>query len=270
MNPTPLSDAEAKRLIELYSEAEKDILKEVNRLLLTNPESYSLAWQRTILKRIRELRVDLLKGSKDWCKDAIPASYEKGKDWADDDPLAGKNVIAGFGAIHTQAVKVLAENAFSRLLQVDQVVGRRTDDIFRQVSLEATKGSVLGYKTTSQAARQIKRGLAERGVTGFVDKAGHEWDMSRYAKVLAQETTHDAFRQGTINRLQEKGHDLVRLSSHSSSCPRCIPFQGRTFSLSGESKDFPSLDEARAGGVFHVGCKHVISLAPEERDRSEQ
>jgi hypothetical protein len=34
-------------------------------------------------------------------------------------------------------------------------------------------------------------------------------------------------------------------------------------SMSGTDPDYPSLDEARSAGVFHVGCKHVISLAPE-------
>jgi hypothetical protein len=263
----PLSDAQAQRLIKLYGEAEKEILKECNRLLLKNPESYSLAWQKTILQRVQQIRGDLLKGSRTWCQEAIPDSYMKGVSWADTDPLAGQKLMAGFGSIHQQAVEVLADNAYSRLADVNAVVGRRVDDVFRTVALEHAKGSVIGYATTKNVAKRIREDLAERGITGFVDKAGHEWDMRRYAKVLAQETTNQSFRQGTINRLQEKGHDLVRLSSHSGSCPKCSPFEGRTFSLSGTDLEFPSIEEARAGGVFHVGCLHVLSLAPEEKDR---
>ncbi|MCK9569511.1 hypothetical protein M0R72_11275, partial [Candidatus Pacearchaeota archaeon] len=86
---SPLSDAQAQRLIQLYGEAEKEILAEVNRLLLKNPESYSLAWQKTLLQRVRQIREDLLKGSRDWCQEAIPDSYMKGVAWADADPLAG-------------------------------------------------------------------------------------------------------------------------------------------------------------------------------------
>ncbi len=267
MPDSPLSDAQARRLIKLYDEAEREILKEVNRLLLKNPESYSMAWQKTILRRVQQIRADLLAGSRTWCQEAIPDSYMKGVSWADADPLAGNKVLAGFGSIHQQAAQVLAENTYSRFVGVDQIVGRRIDDVFRSVALENIKGSVIGYHTTKQAARRIKADLAERGITGFVDRAGHEWDMSRYAKVVAQETTNQSFRQGTLNRFQELGHDLVRLSSHSGSCPRCIPFEGRTFSLSGNDTQFPSLDEARAGGVFHVGCLHVLSLAREEVDR---
>ena len=264
---SPLSDAQAQRLIQMYDGAEKEILKECNRLLLKNPESYSLAWQKTILARVQQIRGDLLDGSRTWCQEAIPDSYLKGVSWADADPLAGQKLLAGFGSIHQQAVDVLAENSYSRLADVGNVVGRRVDDIFRTVALENSKGSVIGYETTRQAAKRIRDDLAQRGITGFTDKAGHEWDMARYSKVLAQETTNGAFRQGTINRFEEKGHDLVRISSHEGSCPQCDPFQGQTMSLSGTDSEFPPLEDARAEGLFHVGCLHVISLAPEEKDR---
>lgn len=264
---SPLGDAQAQRLIHLYNEGEKEILREVNRLLLKSPGSYSLAWQKTVLARVREIRGQLLDGAKTWTEEAIQASYMKGVEWADKDPLSGDQILAGFGKIHIEAVNVLAENTYSRLVDVDTVIGRKTEDIFRQVALENIRGSVMGYQTTKQAAKRIREELSERGITGFTAKNGVEWDLSRYAKMLAQESTNQAFRAGTINRFESKGNDLVVISSHSGSCPLCQPFEGRTFSLSGNDPDYPSLDEARAGGLFHVSCKHVISLAPEERDR---
>ena len=269
MPASPLSDAQAQRLIRLYDGAEKEILTEINRLLLKDPasESYSMAWQKTLLQRVQQIRADLLKGSRTWCTEAIPDSYMRGMDWADKDPLMGGKAIPGFGSIHQQAAQVLAENTYSRLEDVDHVIGRKVGDLARSISLEASKGSVLGYQTTKQAAKRIRQDLADHGITGFVDKAGHQWDLGRYAKVLAQETTNGAFRQGSINRYQEHGHDLVRISTHSGSCPKCIPWQGRTLSISGNDPDYPSLAEAQGAGLLHVGCLHVLSLAPEEKDR---
>jgi len=167
---TPLSDAQARRLIDFYGEAEKELLRECNRLLLSATPKYSAARVNTLLQRIRQIRGDLLNGSRTWCESAIPDSYMAGIKWADKDPLAGTKLIAGFGNIHTQAAQVLAENAYSRLEDVDRVVGRRIDDIFRSVSLEATKGSVIGYETTKQVAKHIRDDLAERGITGFTAK----------------------------------------------------------------------------------------------------
>lgn len=265
----PLSDAQAQRLIRLYGDAEREILTEINRLLLKDPESesYSLNWQKTLLQRVQQIRGDLLKGSRTWCQEAIPDSYMKGMEWADKDPLMGGKAIPGFGSIHQQAAQVLAENTYNRLQDVGQVVGRKVDDLARAISLEASKGSVLGYQTTKQAAKRIKADLAEKGITGFVDKAGRSWNMSRYTAVLAQETTNGTFRQGSINRYQEHGHDLVRISRHTKSCPRCVPWEGRTLSLSGNDHDYPSLAEAQGAGLLHVGCLHVLSLAPEEKER---
>lgn len=267
-NDSPLSDAQAKRLIKMYDEAETEILREVNRLLLKDPESYSLAWQKTILARVQQIRAGLLSGSRKWCEEAISKSYMEGVSWADKDPLSGKELMGGFGGIHQQAVEVLSENSYNRLADVNGVIGRRTDDIFREVALTNIKGSVIGYQTTRQAARRIREDLASRGITGFVDKAGRSWNMSRYARVVAQETTNQAFRAGTINRLQQKGHDLVRCSGHSGACKKCQQWEGKTLSMSGGDAEYPSVDEARANGLFHVGCLHVLSLAPEERDKA--
>lgn len=263
-----LTEAQAARLSKLYSDGETEILREINRLLLKSktPE-YSLAWQKTILARVREIRSQLLAGGKQWAEEAIPASYLEGLKWADRDPLSGNELIAGFGKIHTEAAQILADNTYSRLVSVDTVIGRNVDDIFREVSLQNIKGAVLGYETSRKAAKRIKAGLEERGVTGFTDRSGRAWNLSRYSKMLAQESVNQSFRQGTINRFQEHGHDLVRISTHSGSCTRCIPWQGRTLSISGNDPDYPSLAEAQGAGLLHVGCLHVLSLAPEEKDR---
>jgi hypothetical protein len=263
----PLTDAQAQRLITLYNQAEKEILREVNRLLLKNPESYSLAWQKTVLARVRQIRNDLLDGARTWTQEAIQDSYLKGVSWADKDALAGTILRAGFGGIHQQAVQVLAENTYSRFIGVDQIVGRRVDDVFREVALKSIKGSVIGYETTRQAAKRIKDDLAERGITGFIDRSGREWDMSTYAEMLATESTNQTFRQGTINRFEERGNDLVTVSEHAGSCEDCAQYEGEVFSLSGDSEEYPPLEDAIDGGLFHVRCKHVLSLAQEEQDR---
>jgi len=42
-------------------------------------------------------------------------------------------------------------------------------------------------------------------VTGFVDKANREWNMSTYADMVATTTTMQAHLEGTANRLLEHG-----------------------------------------------------------------
>jgi len=256
-----LSEAQAKRLIKMYDEAEKEILADVNKLLLKDPESRTAEYQQRVLTRVQQIRTDLLEGSRTWCKEAIPACYIDGIKYADAEMGIEVGAKAGFGTIHQQAVQVLAENAYSRLEDVNVRIGRQVDDIFRTLTLESIRGSVVGYETVQQAARRLRDSLAERGITGFVAKNGANWKLSTYANLVATETTKQAFREGTINRLAEKGEDLVTISHHARACPICIPWEGRTLSLSGRSKEYPSLNDARGAGLFHPGCKHVISLS---------
>ncbi|MHB8117897.1 MAG: phage minor capsid protein [Methanothrix sp.] len=104
--------------------------------------------------------------------------------------------------------------------------------------------------------------LAARGCAAAVSL------LSTRKKAVDIDKINKSNREENIKRLKAKGYDLVRLSSHSDSCPKCQPWEGRTFSLSGRDKEFPPFDTALAGGIFHPGCLHVISLAPEEKDRS--
>jgi len=256
-----LSEAQARRLIKMYNQAEREILTNINKLLLIDPASRDVAYQQGILARVQRIRDDLLDGSRTWCQEAIPASYLDGIKYANAEMGIEAKVVAGFGSIHQQAVQVLADSAYSRLEDVNIIIGRQVDDIFRTLTLESIRGSVVGYESVQQAARRLQESLVERGITGFIAKNGAKWNLSTYAEMVATETTKQAFREGTINRLVEEGEDLVTISHHARACPICVPWEGRTLSLSGESGRYPSLNDARGAGLFHPGCKHVISLS---------
>ncbi len=253
-----LSEDQAARLMIMYGEAEREILQELNRALLTPDEKRYL---QTMLRNVRAILQDLGDGSRTWCEEAIPEVYMQGGLFADQQVRRmGEKVLVGFGAIHQQAVQVLAENAFNRFSDVTQFIGRRVDDIYRTMALEAVRGTVAGYQTWQQVADRFRERLAEQGVTGFTDAAGRQWNMTRYAEMVARTTTMEAHLQGTANRLLEYGHDLVKVSTHSRPCEMCEPWQGRVLSLTGKTEGYPTLDEARARGLFHPNCRHAYGL----------
>lgn len=74
------------------------------------------------------------------------------------------------------------------------------------------------------------------------------------------ETTMEAHLQGTANRLLEQGHDLVKVSTHSGACELCQPWQGEVLSLTGKTPGYPTIQEARAAGLFHPNCLHAYGL----------
>lgn len=70
----------------------------------------------------------------------------------------------------------------------------------------------------------------------------------------------EAHLQGTANRLTEYGHDLVIVSYHPGACPLCVPWENKVLSITGKAEGYPTLDEAKAAGLFHPNCRHAYGL----------
>lgn len=248
-----MSEAQARRLIKLYGDAETELLKELNKALLKGNNTDNL---QALLQNTRKIRADLLKGGRTWCQEAVPMLYKEGM------TSTGLG-SAGGGMLHQQAMQVLAENAYGRLQQVDQVVGRRIDDVYRNMALESVRGDVAGYKTWQQTAKAYRAKLADEGITGFVDRAGRKWNLKTYSEMVARTTTRECMIEGTANRLLEHGQDLAEIVGGvgKNTCSRCREWLGRTISLTGKTPGYPTMADARAGGVFHGNCTHNIAIA---------
>ncbi len=252
------SEAEARRLIRFYEQAEREILDRLNRALLRGNKTEYLAGMK---KNIEAILQQLREGNRTWCSEAIPRVYSQGLYNADAMLKdAGVAVKAGFGAIHQQAAQVLAENAYQRFEDVAQVIGRQVNDIYRELALENVRGTVVGYDTWKQTAKRYREQLAERGVTGFKDRSGRMWRMTTYTEMVARTTTQQAHTEGTLNRLSEQGHDLIIVSRHRGACPLCTPWEGKILSISGKTKGYPTFEEAKASGLMHCNCRHAVSL----------
>ena len=221
--------SEADRLARLYMEAEREILLQIDRAMARGND---LRYLRSMLDNVQAILENLLTGNRQWCEEAIPRVYIEAAKFADE--MVGK-AAGGFGAIHQQAVQVLAENTFNRLESVRQVIGRRAEDWYRQYALETTRQSIIGYKTWKQVATDFRDRLRTEGITGFQDARGRNWNMKTYAEMVARTTTMEAHLTGTANRLLEHGYDLVRISSHAGSCEKCAPWQGKVLSLTGKT-----------------------------------
>jgi hypothetical protein len=63
-----------------------------------------------------------------------------------------------------------------------------------------------------------------------------------------------------MNQLEGEGYDLVKMSSHATTCPVCAVYQGRVYSISGRSKEYPALSVVFRNGYnnIHPNCRHVV------------
>jgi hypothetical protein len=119
---------------------------------------------------------------------------------------------------------------------------------------------VGGIATRRQVTQRALQKFADAGITGFVDKAGRNWNLASYAEMATRSTITQAQVQGYVDRLQANGHDLVIVSDSPAECPLCRPWAGKVLSISGRDPAHSSLDDARSTGLFHSNCTHHVGI----------
>ena len=170
-----------------------------------------------------------------------------------------------FAQVHQRAIDVVAQNMADNLRDASQFIGRRVNDVFRQVGLEQTGRKQAAGATVRDMKQKVVQGLLDQGQTAFVDRRGRKWRLDSYAEMVARTTTREAASVATINTCDEFGLDLVRISTHSPTCELCAPLQGKVYSISGNDDRYPMLTDERRPPI-HPNCRHVLAPYVRELD----
>jgi len=154
---------------------------------------------------------------------------------------------AELGERHLKSAQGIFASLAERLDSAIAHVGREANEAVRQSVNQRTR--------EGESGEQIATELSEQGVKGFTDKLGRKWTLANYAKMCASVAESEARTQGTINTLTDLGEDLVQVSEHPHPTDICSPYEGRVYSISGDSGRYPKLREAPP---FHPNCKHLL------------
>ncbi len=135
-------------------------------------------------------------------------------------------------------------------------IGEVTDRIVNTLKTGAADGL---KKITSESDRELLTRIAEDNVITISCKDGknRNYNLEYYGELIARTATRQAETAGVKNTCIQYGNDLVEVSSHATACGECIPYEGKIFSISGASEDFPPLDDGELP-PFHVNCSHVL------------
>jgi hypothetical protein len=127
----------------------------------------------------------------------------------------------------------------------------------------------MGAQTRRQAAQSALDRFANRGVTGFVDRAGRRWELESYTEMALRTANGRAQVAGTLDRLQAGGIGLVIVSNHPQECPLCRPWEGKVLSITGTVPAGVVLDDgavvagsvaqAQVDGLQHANCRHTLT-----------
>ncbi|WP_027945963.1 phage minor capsid protein [Amycolatopsis taiwanensis] len=151
-------------------------------------------------------------------------------------------------------------------------------DAYREVIARAVAtGTLVGQETRLRTAQRAWDQLLGRGITGFTDRAGRNWELASYVEMATRTTTAQAAVQGNLDRLGDAGINLVIVSNAPQECVRCRPWEGkildrlgaggrRTVEVRHATQDrmirvevAGSVTEAVAAGLMHPNCRHSLS-----------
>lgn len=291
----PVSPAMAEDLAtevrRLYDDAEAALLERLAAALEADIDSPYWAQLKAAsigdLRQAVETIADALQQDADGAvQAALVTAYNRGRQAAVAElgaldigrELQARRILPG-----APAVDRLAASMANDTRPLYTRITRAVVDVYRRITGRASGNVLLGGLTRRQASQRALDQFADRGITGFVDSAGHNWDMASYAEMAVRSVTARAAIEGHIDVLGEIGVGLVIVSDAPLECPLCAPWEGEVLSLGGPDGPHTlrtqhtiqpsglfaptatvavhvagSLTEARAAGLFHPNCRHSL------------
>jgi len=306
--PGKILGIHAQRLTGLIAKS----LTDVHKQLIINPDSVNEA-RRKYNVAIGEALNDWNKKWKDWADKDLATSYLQGVKKADDVikqyniqtppdkpvsnslPMAGKSDPLLPDKIIPPAVKkafkssgipnhltfynVFRRAAYHSLEGSSLQVLRTSRDLFRDAAVQAgdkmfKESDVFTRRKFSQ---EMLDDLARQGIKSVTYKNGRKVSIEAYAEMVGRTVSSHAAVQAELNRYEEYGYDLVRVSSHFRACPLCVPWEGailKTTEINDNHKhDYDGyLSDAISSGLFHPNCAHAVTayfpdLSPDQELR---
>lgn len=284
-----LAEGLAQTLTDMYGDLELRLASDLARRLkqgISSPD-----WARDKLGSINELRnatsrmlQKLRADTTGEVEQAIVLAYSRGGVAALDElARAGQLTREQVQAIRAsmpgaEAVQRLIWALVSTLLGTHVRILRWELDVYREVVASTIATGVLqGTESRIRTAQRTLDRFLARGVTGFTDKANRNWELASYVEMATRTGTAQAAVQGHLDRLADRGIDLVMVSNAPQECQLCRPWEGRILHRTNGGKGLVhaphatkdgytvtlhvagSVTEAVAAGLLHPNCRHSLS-----------
>lgn len=150
-------------------------------------------------------------------------------------------------------------------------------DSYREVMAGPVVDVLLGTKTRLRAAQVAWEHLLAKGVTGFTDKRGRDWELASYTEMATRTAVSHASIEGHLGRLTQAGAELVIVSNAPEECKRCRPWESQVLAINGPTgprvmehaiKDdvmVPvdvkgTVAQAITAGLMHPNCRHRLAM----------
>ena len=225
--------------------------------------------RNTLYKQVAAEYVRLNRGVDDWVDErAMTVS----KAWH---TLAIDDIPEGTGATFGQFSKKYFDDIVGKInpATIDkrvgvnvQIGGMLNEDIRAirtAVSETIRKGALTGMSHPELVAEMKKAAENIKAGAKFMDKAGRTWNSDSYFSMLNNTLHTNVARETYVDTAAENGHDLFTIDGGPSSGDAddpCNDWYGKIVSMSGETKGYPTYQDAVDAGVFHPNCRHYLGV----------
>lgn len=277
--PVSPEDAEdlAAEVTQAYSQAETSVLARIAKFIGIGLDSDSWSTSRrngtgAVRRAIASLLGKYFTRGRRAAARAATEAERRGVAAANDE--LGADHSKGSGSPSGAHAKEGLQAMLKDLKVVEKAVSTQAMTAYQRIITEVTQGVTNGTTTRLNAAQRALDRFANEGITGFVDKAGRNWEIATYVEMAIRTHAANIMVSAHIDRLAEVGITLVQVSEAPYECELCSPWEGKILEVGGKSGPHTvkvttggktvsvdvdgSLEDARASGLFHPNCRHNI------------
>lgn len=290
-----LFEGDEQALLRIWQRAEARL----HRILgSVTASSFQRARARVLLEQVEAAITDLLEDTQSWLDRTLPKAFESGWNWtgsgllpqdygvifstiprlavetvaasiAQDVRTALASVAPNISSVFTSSQQaILAETQLMEMVAQELIEGRGTAALARDLAAALRDGALRRLNKFPSVSGELKNQLRQTADGQYIsilckDGKVRRYSLRAYSETVARTSTRMAQTEGTLRSAQELNIDLVQISVHANPClTMCAPVQGKVYSISGQSRDFPALT-AEVRPPIHPRCRHVLLPAPE-------
>ena len=184
-------------------------------------------------------------------------------------PTKGKATTQGeFFRVNKEKLNALIKSTTNDMKKAESAILRLTNDVYRKTIFNAQMFYNTGASSLWQAVDMATKDFLSAGINCIQYANGARVNIASYSEMALRTANKRANLMGCANKREEYGIHTVKITTHNSACPMCIPWQGRVYiddvygaGTKAESKasGYPLLSVAVNGGMFHPNCKNGLS-----------
>jgi hypothetical protein len=255
--------ATTELLVALYTSADERLRALIQSLVSSSPTQRR---KQQLLRQVEQIIAELTGQAGTQMAQLTGESYRAGASSAVSSMTQAGIAINSINEtlkplIHQRAAQAIMDEAFYSILEASDHMSadakRRIEDVVRQANVRSLTEGV----SRKQATRDAVVDLNNRGITGMVAKNGARIPVDKYMSGVVHYHQRKAHVTGQENLIVQNDLDLVYVNFVGITCEYCAVYQGRVYSISGQDKRFPKLEQRPP---YHSHCVHSLSAWIEE------